>query len=66
MIVSVPMYYALKKTFPFSKIILLASKTNYPIPFQDINPYIDQIIILDRSTIQKQLKLIKDLRKEEI
>lgn len=64
-VVSIPMFYGLKKTFPNSKITLLASKTNYKIPFQEINPYIDNFIILDRSTITNQIKLIRQLRQEK-
>ncbi len=63
MIVSIPMYYALKKTFPESRITLLASKTNYKIPFSEINPYIDDVIIYDKIKIQNAIKLIKQLRK---
>lgn len=65
MIVSIPMYYALKKKFPKSKITLLASKTNYSIPFKEINPYIDEVVIFDKSTILNQLKLIKQLRQSK-
>lgn len=64
-IVSVPMYYSLKKHFPQAKITLLASKTNYPIPFQEINPYIDEVIIFDKSTIKLQFEMIKSLREQK-
>ncbi len=63
LIVSIPMFYALKKHFPGSQITLLASKTNYEIPFKEINPYIDNVISFDRSSLKKQIKLIKTLRK---
>jgi heptosyltransferase-2 len=62
LIVSVPMYFALKKKFPLSKITLLASKTNYPIPFKDIIPQIDEIITFDKSSLKSQFDLIKTLR----
>lgn len=64
MIVSVPMYYALKKKFPNSKIVLLAAKTNYPIPFFEINPFLDDVIVFDRSTVKSQIQIISYLRKE--
>lgn len=64
-LVSVPMYYALKKYFPQAKITLLASKTNYAIPFSEINPYIDSVINFDKSHINRQLQLIKFLRKQK-
>lgn len=64
MIVSVPMYYALKKKFPNSKIVLVAAKTNYPIPFFEINPFLDDVIVFDRSTIKSQIQIISYLRKE--
>ncbi|MCR4417056.1 MAG: glycosyltransferase family 9 protein [Ignavibacteria bacterium] len=64
-LVSVPMYYALKKYFPFAEITLLASKTNYPIPFKDLNPYIDEVIIYEKSNINQQLQLIKNLRQKK-
>lgn len=62
-LVSVPMYYALKKYFPQAKITLLASKTNYPIPFNELNQYIDKVIIYEKSTFKQQIQTIKLLRK---
>lgn len=64
-LVSVPMYYTLKKYFPQAKITLLASKTNYPIPFKELNPYVDEIIIYEKSTLKQQLNTIKLLRKKK-
>jgi heptosyltransferase-2 len=63
-LVSVPMYYALKKYFPQAQITLLASKTNYPIPFKELNPYLDEVIIFDKSSLKRQLEIIKFLRNE--
>ncbi len=62
LLVSRPLFYALRKHFPNAKIVLLASKTNYPIPFQELIEEIDEVIIYDRSSVGKQLKLIKILR----
>ncbi|MGB9665530.1 MAG: glycosyltransferase family 9 protein [Ignavibacteria bacterium] len=64
-LVSVPMYYALKKYFPQAKITLLASKTNYPIPFKELNQYIDEIVIYEKATPKQQLDTIKLLRKKK-
>ncbi len=62
-LVSTPSFYALKRTFRNSKITLLASRTNYSIPFKEINPYIDEILILDKSSFLKQLKIIRNIRR---
>ncbi|MCX8056459.1 MAG: glycosyltransferase family 9 protein [Ignavibacteria bacterium] len=63
LIVSRPMFYALKKCFPNAKISLLASKTNYEIPFKKIIPLLDEVIIFNRSSLKTQLKTIHELRK---
>jgi ADP-heptose:LPS heptosyltransferase len=63
MICSLPLYAALKKRFPTAKITLVAAKTNYPIHIKKINPHIDRIITLDRSTLKSSIKFLKELRK---
>ena len=63
MICSLPLYAALKKKYPASKITLVAAKTFYTVPVKEINPFIDNIITLDRSTIKKSFSFLKDLRK---
>ncbi len=63
-VVSVPMYYALKKYFPEAKITLLASKTNYPIPFKELNQYIDEVVIYEKTTFRQQIQTIKFLLKK--
>lgn len=65
LLVSRPLFYALRKHFLNAKIVLLASKTNYPIPFQELIEEIDEVIIYDRSSVGKQLKLIKLLRSKK-
>ena len=40
MLCSLPLFKALKKKYPESSITLVASPTNYPIPFKKINPFI--------------------------
>lgn len=63
MICSLPLYAALKKRFPQTKITLVAAKTNYPIPIKEINPFVDKIITLDRSTLKSSINFLKELRK---
>jgi len=63
MICSLPLYAALKKKYPDSNITLVASKTNYPIPIKEINPYINNIITLDRSSLKSTFIFLKELRK---
>lgn len=65
LLVSRPLIYALRKHFPDARIVLLASKTNYPIPFKDLIEEIDEVIIYDKSSVLKQLKLIKLLRSKK-
>ena len=65
MICSLPLYAALKKKYPDSKITLVAAKTNYQIPITDINPFIDKIITLDRSSIKSTLSFLKELRNKK-
>ena len=49
MLMSVPLYKALKTQYPGSFIKLVASPTNYPIPFKIINPFIDNVIIFPET-----------------
>lgn len=65
LIVSLPMFFALKKHFPVAQISLLVSRTNYDIPFKEIIPYIDNVITFDRRTLKKQIELIINLRKQK-
>lgn len=65
MLCSLPLYAALKKKFPDSRITLVAAKTNYEIPFSEINPFIDDVLIVDRSTFKKSLKFYKQLRERK-
>lgn len=65
MICSLPLYAALKKKFPNSKITLVAAKTNYPIPLTEINPYLDKIIVYDKSSLKTIINFYRKLRKEK-
>ncbi len=63
MICSLPLYAALKKKYPDAKITLVAAKTNYPLPFFDINPYLNNVIVFDKSSIKNIFMFYKKLRK---
>jgi ADP-heptose:LPS heptosyltransferase len=65
MLCSLTLYKALKKKYPDSRITLVASKTNYGIPFFDINPFLDRVIVFDKSSIIKIIRFILDLRKRK-
>ncbi len=65
MICSLPLYAALKKKFPKAKITLVAAKTNYPVPIKEINPYLENIIVFDKSSLKSILTFLKELRKEK-
>jgi len=62
MLCSLTLYKALKKKYPDARITLVAAKTNYKIPFFDINPYLDHVIVFDKSSLKTILKFIKELR----
>ena len=62
MLCSLTLYKGLKKSFPGSRITLVAAKTNYEIPFFDINPFVDRVIVFDKSSLLKIISFIKSLR----
>lgn len=62
MLCSLTLYLALKKKYPEALITLVAAKTNYEIPFFDINPYLDRVIIFDKSSLKTIIRFIKTLR----
>lgn len=63
MICSLPLYAAIKKKFPEAKITLIAAKTNYPVPLKDINPYLDRVIVYDKSSLKTIFNFYRNLRK---
>ena len=65
MICALPMFYALKKKFPDSKITLLRAATNYEVNYLQINPYIDDVVIMDRSSLKTTKDFIKKLREKK-
>jgi ADP-heptose:LPS heptosyltransferase len=62
MLCSLSLYKAIKKKNPDSHITLVASKTNYEIPFFDINPFIDRVLIYDKSSSKSVFDFYKRLR----
>lgn len=62
MLCSLSLYKAIKKKYPDCHITLVAAKTNYEIPFFDINPYIDRVLIYDKSSFKKIIDFYKHLR----
>jgi len=65
MLCSLPLFKALKKKYPESSITLVASPTNYPIPFKKINPFIDHVLFYDKSSIFTIFKFYKKLREKK-
>jgi len=62
---SLTMYAALKKKYPDSQITLVASKTNYEIPFFEINPYIDHVLVYDKTNIKTIFNFFRKLRRRK-
>lgn len=62
MLCSLTLYKALKLKYPGARITLVAAKTNYQIPFFDINPYIDNVITFDKSSLKTIIHFIRELR----
>jgi heptosyltransferase-2 len=62
MLCAVPLFAALRYRFPDSKIILVASPINYEILYNDINPYIDDVIVYRKSTLKELREFYKQLR----
>jgi len=63
MLCSLSLYKAIKKKYAESHITLVASKTNYQIPFFDINPFVNRVLIYDKSsykTIINFYRLLSD------
>lgn len=62
MLCSVPLFEAIRKKYPKARITLVASPINYEILFSDINPFIDDVMVYDKSSVKKILSFIKKLR----
>jgi heptosyltransferase II len=65
MLCSLPLYKALKKKYPQSSITLVASPTNYSIPFKKINPFLDQVLFYDKTSIKTIINFYKKLRQKK-
>jgi len=62
MLCAVPLFAALRYRVPDSKITLIASPINYEILYNDINPYIDDVIVYRKSTFKELREFYKQLR----
>jgi ADP-heptose:LPS heptosyltransferase len=62
MLCSLPLFAALKKKFPDAKITLVASLTNYKVVFGDVNPYINDVLIFNKSTLLHIFRFFRRLR----
>jgi heptosyltransferase III len=65
MLCSLPLFAALKKKYPGAKITLVASVTNYNIVYGDVNPYINDVIIFNKSTLLHIFRFFRKLRSVE-
>lgn len=65
MLCSVTLFAALRKEFPDAKITLVASPMNYQILFSEINPYIDDVLVYNKSTLLHLLRFFRNLRKKK-
>ncbi|MFA5405143.1 MAG: hypothetical protein WC358_09430, partial [Ignavibacteria bacterium] len=63
MLCSLPLFAALKKKYPKAKITLVASMTNYNIVFGDVNPFINEVLVFNKSTLLHIFNFFKKLRK---
>lgn len=61
MLCSLTLYAALKKKYPDSHITLVAAKTNYEIPFFEINPFINRVLVYDKSSLKTILHFYRQL-----
>ncbi len=59
---SLSLYKAIKKKYPDSHITLVASKTNYEIPFFELNPYINRVLVYDKSSISNISRFFSQLK----
>ncbi len=62
MLCSLSLYKAIKKKYPESHITLVAAKTNYQIPFFDINPFVNRVLIYDKSSYKTIINFYRQLR----
>lgn len=65
MLCSVPLFEALRKKFPHAHVTLVASPINYEILFSDINPYIDEVLVYDKTSSKTLRTFYKKLRSKK-
>jgi ADP-heptose:LPS heptosyltransferase len=65
MLCSVPLFAALRKKFSAASITLVASPINYKVLYSEINPYIDDVIIFNKSTLLHLFRFFKKLRSKK-
>jgi ADP-heptose:LPS heptosyltransferase len=63
MLCSLPLYEALKRQWPYSRITLLAAPTSYPVPLIRINPFLDEVVYYDKASALHVLRLQLRLRR---
>ncbi len=62
-ICSLPMFKALKKTYPDSSITFVGCPTNYNVNLKKLNPYLDDVMIFRKDSLKYFLGFLKNLRK---
>ena len=62
MLCSVPLFAALRKKFKDASITLVASPMNYKFFSGGVNPFIDEVIVYDKSTVKHIFRFLKKLR----
>lgn len=65
MLCSVPLFESLRKKFPDASITLVASPMNYQIFFNEINPFIDEVLVYDKTSVKKISSFFKKLRSKQ-
>lgn len=65
MLCSLFLFASLRKKFPEAKITLVASPINYEILFSEINPYIDDVLVYDKSTLLHLFRFFRKLRSKK-
>ncbi|MGB9696356.1 MAG: glycosyltransferase family 9 protein [Ignavibacteria bacterium] len=59
---SLPIYVAIKKSFPDSIIALVTGKTNYPIPYRELITQIDRVIEMKRDNTSSTWSFLKTVK----
>lgn len=62
MLCSLPLFAAVKKRWPDSRITLLATPTRYPVPLMALNPFLDEVIYYRKGSAREVLQSHRDLR----